>query len=63
MRATVTDKGVFIPRKLLGKAKVVDIRREKSRIIVQPLDEPDPIRKLGQNPVKLGIKDASESVY
>lgn len=61
MRATVTSKGVLIPRKLLGKAKVVEIHREKSRIIVQPLDESDPIRNLGKKPVKLGIEDASEN--
>lgn len=59
MKAVVTSKGVVIPRKMLGNAKVVEIRREKSRVIVQPMDETDPIRNLGKKPVKLGIPDAS----
>ncbi len=61
MKATVTEKGILIPRRLLGNAKVVEIHREKSGIVVRPLDESDPIRNLGKKPVRLGIEDASES--
>jgi len=62
MTAPVTKDGVLIPRRMLGKAKVVEIRRERSRIVVQPIDESDPLRKLAENPISLGIDGASDSV-
>lgn len=61
MKVTVSKEGVMIPRKMLGKAKMVEIHREKSIIIVQLIDVTDPFTRLGKEPVETGLKDGSES--
>ena len=59
MQTEVTEDGLHLPRDWFGDAKQVEIRREGKQIIVILLDEEDPIRKLGSNPVSLDITDAS----
>jgi virulence-associated protein VagC len=59
MRATVTEKGVTIPKHLLGDAREVEIREEVGRVVVEPISERDPILDLGTEPVVVGAHDAS----
>lgn len=66
MNIKVTSRGVTIPRRLLGKAKEVEVRQEEDRIILVPVDDADgpppaddPIWEFGRNPIDFGVTDAS----
>jgi virulence-associated protein VagC len=64
MKVKVGEKGVTVPRQMLGDAEEVEIRDENGRIVIEPVREPkqedeDPITGLGQNPVSCGAEDAS----
>lgn len=59
MKIEVTEKGATIPKSLLKGAEEVDVRKEKDRIIVIPVPFDDPIFRIGKNPVKGGVSDAS----
>jgi hypothetical protein len=61
MRVKVTEKGALIPRKFLKGVKEVEVRRQNGLIVVVPVGDNDPIFNIGKNPVKLGLKDASEN--
>ncbi len=60
MKATVTKKGVVIPKELLEGVKEVEIQKEDDKISIIPIVTADPILKLGTHPVVCGITDASE---
>lgn len=38
MKARVTEEGVIVPRRMLGRAEEVEIRRERGGILVVPLE-------------------------
>jgi hypothetical protein len=59
MKLEVTDQGVLIPKNLLEGAKEVDVRKENKRIVVTPMPDEDPIFRIGKNPVKGGVTNAS----
>jgi virulence-associated protein VagC len=64
MKVKVGEKGVTVPREMLGDAKEVEIRDENGRIVIEPVrklkqEDEDPITGLGQNPVSCGAEDAS----
>lgn len=59
-RAVVTDEGVWIPRQLLGDARVVEIRKDQHTLLIVPLELEDPIFQLGVAPVTAQITDAAE---
>jgi hypothetical protein len=59
MKAKVTDKGVWIPPELLEGAQEVEIRREGHAVLVLPLRLLDPIRRLGTEPIRCDVSDAS----
>lgn len=59
MKLEVTEQGVVIPKSLLEGVKQVDVRKESDRIVVVPVPFEDPILRIGKNPVKGGITDAS----
>lgn len=64
MNIKVTSRGVTIPRRLLGEATEVEVRREEGRIIVVPVAEKadlkdEPLYELGSDPEEFGITDAS----
>ncbi len=60
MKAKVTEQGVTVPRRLLGDAEEVEIRRENGTIVIALLPVEDPILSLGESPVACGAPDASE---
>lgn len=59
-KAVVTDEGVWIPRHLLGDARVVEIRRDQYTLLIVPLEFEDPILRLGTAPVVGETTDAAE---
>jgi hypothetical protein len=60
MRAKVTKRGLLIPKDMLADTEEVEIQKEDHRIVISLLPKPDPILKLGTNPVECGVPDASE---
>jgi virulence-associated protein VagC len=60
MKTKVTEKGVLIPRKFFKGVREVEIRKEENVVMIVPLND-DPIRHLGERPVKGDIEDASEN--
>lgn len=59
MRSHVTEKGVTIPRSMLEGIDEVEIRQQGKRIVIEPVTDEDPIFRMGKNPVKAGVPDAS----
>ena len=61
MKAVVGDTGVLIPRRLLRGVKVVEIRKDGRKIVVEPARlESDPVFSLGRTPVHVGADDGAE---
>ncbi len=61
MKATVTKKGLIIPKELLEGVREVEIQKENDRISVIPIVSEDSILKLGAHPIVCGIPDASKN--
>jgi len=64
MKVQVGEKGVTVPRHMLGEAEEVEIRDEEGRIVIEPVrtakyEGTDPITGLGQDPVSCGEDDGS----
>lgn len=60
MKALVEENGVLIPKRMLRGVKQVEIRKERSVIVVESTAlVNDPIFELGKNPVRTGISDRS----
>jgi virulence-associated protein VagC len=62
MKLKVTDSGVVIPRDMLPDVDEVDVRMEGGLVVLTPLrDANDPIWEMGNDPVTVGLPDASEN--
>jgi hypothetical protein len=59
MKLKITNQGLIIPKEYFIGIDSVKIRKQNDIIVVYPEKKDDPIRNLGKNPVKIGIKDAS----
>jgi len=59
MRTQVTEQGIFIPKQMLEGVKEVEIRKEKSVIVIVPISEEDPILQFGKEPIEDVVTDAS----
>jgi virulence-associated protein VagC len=59
MRTQVTEQGIFIPKQMLEGVKEVEIRKEKSVIVIIPISEEDPILQFGKEPIEDVVTDAS----
>jgi len=60
MKVEVNKDGALIPKRLLGKAKAVEVRKEPGRIVVVPIPSPDdPVFELGSKPGRSGMGDLS----
>jgi hypothetical protein len=62
MRTKVAENGITIPKELLEGITEVVIHKHNGIIVVMPVGVEDPIHNIGKNPVKLGIRDASENL-
>ena len=60
MKMQVTEKGITIPKAMLQGARTVEVREEKGRVIIAPIIEDDAVLGFGENPVVVGVPDASE---
>ncbi len=60
IKTKVTEQGVIVPKRFLKGIKEVEIRKDKSVILVVPVTE-DPIFELGSQPIADEIEDASEN--
>ena len=61
MKVKVTERGLFIPKKLLDNAEEVEIRKGQDVILVAPVTATDPILELGAQPIVCREDDASDS--
>lgn len=59
MRAKVTHQGVLIPKQWLEGIDEVEIRREQTLIVIEPVVVEDPILRLGTDPIVTDVDDAS----
>ena len=59
MRTQVTEQGIFIPKQMLEGVKEVEIRKEKSVIVIVPISEEDPILQFGKEPIEDVVTNAS----
>ena len=59
MRIQVTEQGIFIPKQMLEGVKEVEIRKEKSVIVIVPISDEDPILQFGKDPIEDVVTDAS----
>ena len=60
IKTKVTEQGVIVPKRFLKGIKEVEIRKDKSVILVVPVTA-DPIFELGSQPIADEIEDASEN--
>ncbi|MDJ0582710.1 hypothetical protein [Crocosphaera sp.] len=59
MKLKVTEKGVFIPKELLGDSQEVEVTQEDEKIIITVVKNRPSIWDLGKNPVKCDVDDAA----
>jgi hypothetical protein len=59
MRARVTARGLWIPKRLLEGFHEVEIVKQQGRVLVVRLPTDDPILQLGKSPVAVPENDAA----
>ena len=60
MKVKVTQRGVTIPRRMLGDAIEVEVRAEEGRVVLTPVLEADPILGLGNEPITTRAPDGAQ---
>lgn len=61
MKLNVTDKGLLIPKELLGESQEVEVIQEQGQIIITTLQPQPSIWQLGTNPVTADVTDLAEN--
>lgn len=56
MKLTATEKGLLIPKELLGENQEFEIIQENGKIIITSIKKTSSIWDLGSNPVECDIK-------
>ncbi|MEH1905921.1 MAG: hypothetical protein V7L04_32220 [Nostoc sp.] len=59
MKLTATEKGLLIPKELLGQNQDFEIIPENVKIIITSIKQISYIWDLGSNPVKCDVKDGA----
>ncbi len=59
MKLKVTEKGVLIPKYLLGESQEVEVIQEQGKIIITASKKTHSIWDLGTNPVECEVKDGA----
>ena len=59
MRLTATEKGLLIPKELLGENQEFEISEDDENIIITPIKKLHSIWNLGKNPVECDINDGA----
>lgn len=60
MKLTATEKGLLIPKELLGESQEFEIIQEQGKIIIiSSIKKTSSIWDLGSNPVECDVKDGA----
>lgn len=59
MKLTVTEKGLLIPKEILGEDKEFELLQEDGKIIISSIKQTSSIWDLGKNPVECDVKDGA----
>jgi virulence-associated protein VagC len=59
MKLPVSDRGLLIPKELLGKSDEVEVTVQDDRIIITLDKKSSSIRDLGSDPVERDVTDAA----
>ncbi|AUB39867.1 hypothetical protein COO91_05864 [Nostoc flagelliforme CCNUN1] len=59
MKLTATEKGLLIPKELLGESQEFEIIQEQGKIIISSIQKTSSIWDLGSNPVECDVKDGA----
>lgn len=59
MKLKVTEKGVVIPKELLGECEEIEITQQQDKLIINTVKKKPSIWDLGKNPVKCDVHDAA----
>ncbi|MDF5730292.1 MAG: hypothetical protein PUP92_20285 [Rhizonema sp. PD38] len=59
MKLTATEKGLLIPKQLLGDNQEFEILQENGKIIITSINQTSSICDLGSNPVEYDVKDGA----
>ena len=59
MKLSATDKGLLIPKEMLGDNQEFEIIHEDEKIIITGIKKPSSIWDLGSNPVECDVKDGA----
>ncbi|WP_017296198.1 hypothetical protein [Geminocystis herdmanii] len=55
MKLKVTNKGVMIPKELLGESEEIEIIQQDDKLIITTIKKKPSIWDLGKNPVKCNV--------
>ncbi|MEH2266239.1 hypothetical protein [Nostoc sp.] len=59
MKLIATEKGLLIPKELLGENQEFEIIQENGKIIITSIKKTSSIWDLGSNPVECDVKDGA----
>ncbi|MEH2255901.1 hypothetical protein [Nostoc sp.] len=59
MKLTATEKGLLIPKELLGENQEFEIIQENGKIIITSIKQTSSIWDLDSNPVECDVKDGA----
>ncbi|MGF1937535.1 MAG: hypothetical protein RM347_024630 [Nostoc sp. ChiQUE02] len=59
MKLTATEKGLLIPKELLGENQEFEIIQENGKIIITSIKQTSSIWDLGSNPVECDVTDSA----
>ncbi|MHC5726833.1 MAG: hypothetical protein ACYTXY_22395 [Nostoc sp.] len=59
IKLTATEKGLLIPKELLGESQEFEIIQENGKIIITSVKQTSSIWDLGSNPVEYDLKDGA----
>lgn len=59
MKLSATDKGLLIPKEMLGENQEFEIVQEAEKIIITSINQPSSIWNLGSNPVECDVEDGA----
>jgi hypothetical protein len=59
MKLTATEKGLLIPKELLGENQEFEIIQENGKIIITSIKQIPSIWDLGSNPVECDVTDGA----
>lgn len=59
MKLIATDRGLFIPKELLGETQEFEVIQEQEKLIITRINKTSSIWDLGKSPVECDVKDGA----